>query len=173
MPPPPIRPAPATVDRMSVLDDHLRAELQAELEAVEADDPGLSKADSMRVAHLLVVLGRVDEALVVLGRAKEAWRPPSESGWAGTTSWDAWNTEAAIALSRAEWGEAEGCAQRVLIDFGEECMAGELYELALHAQGRLSPERVIRFCRDPETALRDFDLVRWVLPRLKPSPPSA
>jgi hypothetical protein len=143
-------------------------ELEAKLRASREGNPGDSHGHYMQEAWLLIALGRLVEGIDVAHRAQRVWklnRAKLNSPYGGTIYWDPLVAEAAVALAERDWDRAEQCAQMVLADFGEEESAGFLWELAVQAQGRLHPDRLFHFSRDPERDLAEFDLRTYALGR--------
>jgi hypothetical protein len=143
-------------------------ELEAKLRASREANPGDSHICYMQEAWLLIALGRRVEGIDVARRAQRVWslnRAKVNSPYGGAVYWDPWIAEAAVALAERDWGRAKQCAERVLMDFGEEDSAGFLWELAVQAQGRLKPDRIFHFSRDPERDLAEFDLRTYALGR--------
>lgn len=145
-------------------------ELEVELQATRAANPGDDHALYMNEVWLLIALGREAEATAIARRAQQVWevnRAKIDSPYGGSIYWEPWIAEAAIALAEGNWSRAEQCAGMVLMDFSEEDAAGVLLELALQAQGRLHPERVLCFSSDPARELADFDLRAYALERVQ------
>ena len=144
-------------------------ELEAELQATQAGNPGDSHCLYMKEAWLLIALRRPVEGIAMARRAQQVWqvnRKPREP-YGGLIFWEPWIAEAAVALAEGNWSRAEECASQVLRDFDEEHVSYVLLELALHAQGRLHPERVWSVCKDPARALAEFDLRAYALRRAR------
>jgi hypothetical protein len=145
-------------------------ELETVLRATRAANPGDSHTSHMQEAWLLIALGRAGEGLAAARRAQEVWamnHAKVRAPYGGAIYWDPWIAEAAVALAQRNWSHAEHCALRVLKDFSEEQSAGVLLELALQAQGRLHPERVLCFSRDPARELAAFDLRAYAAKRAR------
>lgn len=143
------------------------AELEAELQATRAANPGDSHSLYVKEAWLLIALQRQSEGVTVARKAQKVWavnRAKLALPYGGMTFWEPWIAEAAVALAEGNWSHARECAQTVLIDFGEEEGAGFLNELALEAQGRLHPDRVLNFGGSAK-ALANFDLRAYALER--------
>lgn len=144
-------------------------ELEAELQATQAANPGDSHELYMREAWLLVALRRQAEGIATARRAQQAWqvfRMKVHSPYGGSIYWAPWNLEAAVALAEGDWSRAEQCTTMVLMDFEEQDDAGVLHELALHAQGQLHPDRFYHFSSDPARELAAFDLRAYALARV-------
>jgi hypothetical protein len=147
-------------------------ELEARLQATRAANPGDSHTSYMQEAWLLIALRRQEEGVAMARRAQEVWssnraKQAKHSLYGGSLYWDPWIAEAAVALAEGSWRYAEECARTVLTDFDEEDAAHFLLELALQAQGRLSPERMWVLCKDPVRELADFDLRAYALRRAR------
>jgi hypothetical protein len=120
----------------------------------------------MKEAWILIALRRQAEGIAMARRAQRVWKVNFDKvkpRYGGSIFWEPWRAEAAVALAEGSWSRAEECATTVLRDFDEEDGAYVLLELALHAQGRLHPERVWRVCSDPAQELADFDLRAYAL----------
>ncbi len=145
------------------------AELERKLKATRVANPGDSHHLYMQEAWLLIALGRRSEGIALARQAQRCWktnRAKQASSYGGSLYWEPWIAEAAIALAEENWSYAEQCAGAVLVDFEEEQQAGILYELALYAQGRLAPNRVLRFSNNAARQLADFDLRAYALKRI-------
>jgi hypothetical protein len=148
------------------------AELETKLQEIRAKNPGDSHSLYMKEVWLLIALGRQSEGVTLARRAQQVWavnRAKVSSPYGGSIYWDPWIAEAAVALAEGDWSRAEECSRRVLCDFGEEDSAGFLHELALEAQGRLHPDRVLKFGGGAE-ALANFDLRAYALKRAERLP---
>lgn len=124
----------------------------------------------MKEAWLLIALRRQSEGIERAQQAQRVWavnRAKHPSPYGGSKYWEPCIAEAAIALAEGCWSHAEEWARRVLVDFEEEDNAGFLYELALQAQGRLHPHRMLRFSQDAAQDLTNFDLHAYALQRAR------
>ena len=146
------------------------ADLEKELQATRDANSGDSHYHYMKEAWLLIALRRQSEGIELAQQAQRVWavnRAKHPSPYGGSIYWEPWIAEAAIALAEGHWSRAEECARKVLVDFEEEGNAGILYELALQAQGRLYPNRVLRFSQDAAQDLANFDLHAYALQRAR------
>jgi len=142
------------------------AELEQELQATRAANPGDSHHLYMKEAWLLIALYQQSAGVELARQAQQVWatnRAKTPSPYGGSKYWNPWIAEAAVALAEGNWGHAEQCARVILSDYEEQPDAGYLYELALQAQGQLHPERLFPFCRDAAQELADFDLRTFAL----------
>lgn len=147
----------------------LEAELDAS-RAARAANAGQEENPNtlVREAWLLIALRRPSEGIEVARRAQRAWqarRARSASPSGGSLLWEACIAEAAVHLAHGRWADVERSARTVLTDFGEEETSYHLLELALHAQGRLLPDRVRQVAEDPAEELARFDLRSFALRR--------
>lgn len=124
----------------------------------------------IRAAWLLVADGRYDDAVKAAeagNRARSAAMAASSGpAYGGAVSWEACEVEAVAWLARGKWKKAERAAQRALSDFDEQVDNYRLLELALHAQGKLHPDRVWKETEDPARELAEFDARRYALTKV-------
>src|SRR6266516_4218959 len=131
-------------------------QLSAALAAAQRDGRDLYRA------WLLIALGRYDEAVDAAELAQQKYR--SERGsqpYGGFVLWEACAAQAVAYLACERWADAEGASRYALQDFGEETANYRLYELALHAQGRLHPNRFLKMVEDPDRELAEFDAAKY------------
>ena len=124
----------------------------------------------LRRAWLLIALGRHPEAIDAAEQAQHQHRSqPGLGKYGGMVLWQACAAQAVAHLAGGQWAEAQRASQRALLDFGEEVANYRLFELALHAQGQLNPDRFLKIVKDTDRELAEFDAAKYAQGMLRRS----